>query len=488
MMKYLYTLLVIWCGWAQSDPLPTLRVGSKPFTEGYILGELIAQTIEETGEAQVERKLGLGGAGIIFRALTTSSLDIAPEYLGTISHAMLNRPDIHELSELQLALRPYGLDASLTMSFASSQGLVMQGDHAKKLGIQRISQLSQYPRLRVGFHHDFLARQDGWQGLMTHYRLPLSNVMGLSHTFAYQALDNHIIDLSEAYLTDAKIALYNLTILEDDKNFFPDYTALLLTREGLQERFPVTWSKLTALANTLNVDTIRQLNQQVEIEGKSYEEVATHFLHPEMSFTNSSSRRWWRLTKETTFLVLVAVFASILCGLPLGILSTRHLNLGRAFLTGSGLIQTIPSMALLCLFIPLFGIGTTSAIVALVLYGLLPIIRGTYLGLSSIDPELLETARALGLSPMQRLFRVELPLAAPSIMAGIKTSATISVGTATLAALIGAGGYGDFILTGLSVNSTKMIMTGVWSAALFSLLLQGLLELIDRCVVPASLR
>ena len=145
-------------------------------------------------------------------------------------------------------------------------------------------------------------------------------------------------------------------------------------------------------------------------------------------------------------------------------------------------------MALLCLFIPLFGIGTTSAIVALVLYGLLPIIRGTYLGLSSIDPELLETARALGLSPMQRLFRVELPLAAPSIMAGIKTSATISVGTATLAALIGAGGYGDFILTGLSVNSTKMIMTGVWSAALFSLLLQGLLELIDRCVVPASLR
>jgi osmoprotectant transport system permease protein len=153
-----------------------------------------------------------------------------------------------------------------------------------------------------------------------------------------------------------------------------------------------------------------------------------------------------------------------------------------------GVLQTIPSLALLCFMIPLFGIGKMPALVALALYALLPIVRNTYTGLISIDRQLLEIAGVLGLSRWQRLVRIELPLSSLHIMAGIKTSAVWTVGTATLAAFIGGGGYGDLIVRGLALDDVTLILSGAVPAAVMALVFHGLFERLDRVVIPKGLR
>jgi osmoprotectant transport system permease protein len=194
------------------------------------------------------------------------------------------------------------------------------------------------------------------------------------------------------------------------------------------------------------------------------------------------------LTADHLYLVFVALMAAALLGVPLGILAARHRRLGQVELMAVGVLQTIPSLAFLCFMIPLFGIGKLPALVALSLYALLPIVRNTYTGLISIDRQLLEIAGVLGLSPRQRLLRIELPLASVHLMSGIKTSAVWTVGTATLAAFIGGGGYGDLIVRGLALDDTALILAGAIPAGVLALLIHAGFELLDRWIVPRGLR
>jgi osmoprotectant transport system permease protein len=157
-------------------------------------------------------------------------------------------------------------------------------------------------------------------------------------------------------------------------------------------------------------------------------------------------------------------------------------------LPAAGVVQTIPSLALLAFLIPFLGIGAGPALVALFLYGLLPIVRNTYTGLTTIAPGLRESAEVLGLTPRARLVRIELPMAAPSILAGVQTSAVINVGTATLAALIGAGGLGEPILSGIQLRDTTLILEGAIPAALLALAVQAGFDLLERALVPRGLR
>jgi osmoprotectant transport system permease protein len=157
-------------------------------------------------------------------------------------------------------------------------------------------------------------------------------------------------------------------------------------------------------------------------------------------------------------------------------------------LAAVGVLQTLPSLALLVLMIPLLGIGARPAIAALFLYGLLPVVRNTYAGLTGIAGELQEAAEALGVSPLTRLWRIELPLASPSILAGIQTSAVICVGTATLGALVGAGGFGQPILTGIRLDNVGLLLEGAVPAALLALLVQALFEWSGRLLIPRGLR
>jgi osmoprotectant transport system permease protein len=194
------------------------------------------------------------------------------------------------------------------------------------------------------------------------------------------------------------------------------------------------------------------------------------------------------LTLEHLGLVAAAVALAVLVGVPLGILAARSAGLGQAELMAVGVLQTIPALALLCFMIPLLGIGTLPALVALFLYALLPIVRATYTGLATLDRQLLEIADVLGLSGWRRLARIELPLASVNILAGVKTAAIWTVGTATLAAFIGGGGYGTLIVRGLALDDVRTILAGAIPAALMALLVHGVFEAVDRLLVPRGLR
>jgi osmoprotectant transport system permease protein len=222
-------------------------------------------------------------------------------------------------------------------------------------------------------------------------------------------------------------------------------------------------------------------------------QVAADFLRAKLGFfsdapATGSLQRIATRTVEHLFLVAVSLAAAIAFAVPLGVFAWRRPRLGQGILATAGVIQTIPSLALLVFMIPLLGIGAGPAVVALFLYSLLPILRGTHSGLSGIAPELLESAEALGLPGREVLRRIELPLAAPSMLSGIKTAAVIDVGTATLGALIGAGGYGQSILTGIRLADTGLILEGAIPAGVMALAVQGAFDLLERAIVPRGLR
>jgi osmoprotectant transport system permease protein len=178
------------------------------------------------------------------------------------------------------------------------------------------------------------------------------------------------------------------------------------------------------------------------------------------------------LTAEHMFLVLAAIIVAIVVGVPAGIAMTRRPSWAKPVLTFANIVQTIPSLALFGFLIPipfLGGIGATTAIVALVLYSLLPIIRGTFAGISGVDPSVREAGRAMGMTDAQLLFQVEFPLALPVIFSGIRVATVVAVGVATIAAAIGAGGLGMFIFRGVSMVDSRVILAGAIPAALMAL-------------------
>jgi osmoprotectant transport system permease protein len=196
-----------------------------------------------------------------------------------------------------------------------------------------------------------------------------------------------------------------------------------------------------------------------------------------------------RLTFQHLALVLASLLPALVVGIPLGIWAARSQRAERWIMAAVGLLQTVPALALLAFLITLMGtIGTGPAVVALFLYALLPIVRNTAAGLTDLPPGLRESAQALGLPGRARLRRIELPLASRSILAGAKTSAVIGVGTATIAAFIGAGGYGERIVAGLAVNDTRMLLAGAIPAAALALAVQWTFDALERWIVPAGLR
>lgn len=483
------TLTLILCS-SSFGQEKVVKVGSKVFTEGYILSELVSQIIEDTGEARVERKFGLGGSGIIFNALKEDEVDIYPAYTGTIREAILKDTLIVDESELRkVLLKKHDMLMSPSLGFNNSYALALNKAGAKKYKVKNLSQLKDFTDLKTVFTHEFIRRGDGLKALERHYGFTFKRPVAMEHALAFEALKNGKVDLMEVYSTDAKIKRYSLFLLEDDKNFFSQYLATLLSKKNFPERFPKSWAALEEkLFGKINEKMMIELNSLVELQGYSFHQAAAVFLGKEsLQDQGIPLKKILRLTGEHIKLVFVALFFSILFGVPLGILATKSRMLAQFSLVGTGLLQTIPSLALLCFLIPLFGIGTRPAYMALFLYGLLPIVRNTFTGISQIDPALDESADLMGLTKREKLRLVQLPLASVNIMAGIKTSAIINVGTATLAAFIGAGGLGSLIVTGLSLNNNSIILTGAIPAALLASLLHLLFEGFDRLIIPKGI-
>lgn len=467
------------------------RVGSKPFTESYILAEITAQLIEQAGEVRVERKPGLGDTGIVFGALEHGDVDVYPEYTGTISRAILKDPRVGTREAMAARLGRRGLVLGGPLGFDNRYALAVRRDTTARLGLRTISDLRRHPGLRAAFSPGFFERDDGWPGLRRRYDLALTDVRIMEHALTYRALASATVDLIDVYSTDGQLSRLDLVLLDDDRQFFPDYAAVLLARRAFVEAFPRTWRHVEQrLVGRLDTATMSRLNALAELEGRGFREIAARFLAG--SDEPAARRRVLadlpKLTVEHLYLVAVSILVAVALGLPLGVIAARWRGLGQLELAGVGLLQTIPSLALLSFMIPLFGIGTRPALVALCLYALLPIVRNAYTGMITVDRQLLEIAGALGLSRWQRLTWVELPLASINIMAGVKTSAVLTVGTATLAAFIGAGGYGTLIVTGLALNDVSTILAGAVPAALMALVIHGAFEAFDRLVVPRGLR
>jgi osmoprotectant transport system permease protein len=465
-----------------------LTIGSKRFTESYVLGEIVRQTLLARGVEAVHRQ-GLGNTGILEQALASGAIDLYPEYTGTIVRELLHREGNPGLEQLNEWLAPRGLKVAIPFGFNNTYALAMLESRAEALGIRKISDLAGAPAgaLRLGLSHEFLQRADGWPALKAAYRLPLEAGAGIDHGLAYEAIAAGRVDLIDVYSTDAKIGRYHLRVLEDDRGFFPKYDAVLLMRASVDP------APLAGLRGSIDEKTMIALNAAVELDGRSFADVARSFVAGSSARRPAAARAsllervfapdFARLLAEHLVLVFGSLAGAVAVGVPLGIAAWRWPKAAGSLLGAVAVLQTVPSLALLAFLIALLGvIGLVPALVALFLYALLPIVRNTHTGLHTVAGGLGQAALSLGLTPRQALAQVQLPIALPTILAGVKTAAVINVGTATVAAFVGAGGFGERIVAGLAVNDTATMLAGALPAALLALAVQGGFDLLERAL------
>ena len=495
-----------------------VTVASKPFGESYLLAEMFAQTLESRG-VRVERRPGLGTTEITFRAIRTGAVDVYPEYTGTGLVAILQEtlpaevladPGRVYAHVAQTFAARYGVRWLPPLGFQNTFAIAVRRETAARHRLRTLSDLAREARhLTGGFTPDFVARPDGLEGLARLYGdgIRPRTVKPLNAALKYEAIAAGAVDVIDAFSTDGLIERHQLVVLEDDRGFFPPYEAAALLGPRAAARADVV-SALTLLSGRIDEPAMRTFNRRVEVDGEDVAVVAASALR-ELGVTKDVagvrgkttarneafgaylwSRRatLLRLTLRHLWLVAMAMLLAVAIGLPLGLLLERARRAEGVTFGVLGILQTIPSIALLAFLVPLLGVGVVPALVAIWLYALYPIVRGTYTGVRDADPAAVEAAEALGMTPAQRLMRVRLPLAAPVIMAGVRTAAVITVGAATLAAFIGAGGLGEPIVTGLALADTRMILFGALPAALLALLVDGALLLVERRVAPAHLR
>lgn len=485
------TILVFFMFTVLLDSASRVIIGSKKFTESVTLGEIIGTLAKSRGIQIVHRK-ELGGTRILWNTLINGNIDAYPEYTGTIRQEILAGEEIQDSETLVQALKRRGILMTRSLGFNNTYIIGMKKKRAAELNINKISDLKNHPQLKLGFSNEFMDRGDGWPSLKLGYGLPQKDVRGMDHDIAYRGLENGTIDAMDLYSTDAEIQYYNLQRLKDDLNHFTEYKAVILYRADLSNRSPDFVTCLKLLEGKISVQQMTRMNARVKLDKIQENQVAAKFINNTFFVSLTSEKLTWinrflKHTREHLLLVILSLTAAILVSIPLGIVAARYQKAGQIILGLVGIIQTIPSLALLVFMIPLLGIGGPPAVMALFLYSLLPIVRNTCAGIRGIPNSIIESAQALGLPDRDILFRIELPLASRTILAGIKTSAVINVGTATLGALIGAGGYGQPILTGIRLDDIGLILQGAIPAAVLALLVQFIFGILDRIIIPKGL-
>ena len=506
----------------QTDPIV---VASKPFAESYLLAETFAQLLESHGYT-VDRRPGFASTELVFQAVLRGDVDVYPEYTGTGLAAILGEAAaggsaavFRRVSDEFLAR--WGVRWLPPLGFENTYAIAMRRGAADSLGLRTLSALADAaPGLAGGFSPDFMGRTDGLDGLSEAYGIEFRETRSLLQAVKYRALAEGAVDVIDGYSTDGAISRYDLAVLADDRRFFPPYDAAPLVSRAFYDDRPDAVLALSRMAGRIDVDAVRRANERIEVEGASIAEAAAALLVevglseggagqvrtggerspqagvqppdagtgsvllalPEHMWTGRAALA--RQTARHLLLVLLSLGAAILVALPAGVALERRRSMSETIIRGAGLLQTIPGIALLAFMIPIFGIGAAPAVVALFLYSLLPILRNTYTGIVEAAPDAVSAGRALGMTEVQLLTRIRLPLAAPVIMAGIRTAAVINVGTATLAAFVGAGGLGDPIVAGLALSDPVMILSGAVPAAILALLVDWGLARAESSVAP----
>lgn len=508
---FLLTLWLLLLGGVQAQD--TITIGSKTFAESRLLGEMMGQLLEAHTQLKVERRFGLAGGMMCFTAAKSGEIDLYPEYTGTGVTAVLKlegtfRDPLYTYVEVSRHYRDeHQLQWFAPFGFNNTYVMAVPQKLADELGLKTVSDLKAVEdRIRAGVSHEFLSRPDGLPGLKKAYGLDFASARGMEHGLAYRGIAEGAVDLIDAYSTDGELLRYKMASLVDDKGFFPPYHAAPVIRVDVLERHPEIKQALSGLSFAISDDEMQQLNYKVQEEREPIPQVARDFLVSKNLLDKTALAQNGHVTRERGFwammwerrsqtlglvgehleLTAISLLWAILFGVPTGILITRYGQFAQPVLTGAGVIQTIPSIALLAFMIPVpgLGLGPRSAMMALFLYALLPIIRNTYTGIQEVDPRMVEAAKGMGLTNGQILRLVELPLATRTIMAGIRTSAVINVGVATLAAFIGAGGLGDPIVTGLQLNDTNLVLAGALPAALLAIVVDQSLGLLERLLGP----
>jgi osmoprotectant transport system permease protein len=499
------------------DPPARLVIGSKNFAESRLLGEMMAVLLEAHTDLDVHHRSGLGGTLVCFTALERGEIDLYAEYTGTAWSIILRNTErvadpLRAYLQVQSQFRErHDIEWLAPFGLNNSYALAMREAQAEALGVRTISDLLPHAAgLRAGFSIEFVNREDGWMGLGPFYGLALGQVRAMEHGLAYEAVAAGSLDLIDAYTTDGKLLRYPLRVLDDDRGFFPPYQGAPIIRGEMLRARPDLRAVLERLSFRIADRAMIELNHAVEERGRDFRDVARGFLVAEglidagaaeaadlggereglVAFMAGRWRETLRLAWEHLQLSLAAVLLAVVVAVPLGIAVARRPFAERLALGAAGVVQTIPSLALLAFMIAIPGLGLSarSAIVALFLYAVLPILRNTHTGLRSISPELLDAAVGIGLTPRQILFRVQLPLATRTIMAGVRTAAVISIGVATLAAFIGAGGLGEPIVTGLYLNDTRLILSGAIPAAVLAILADALLGRLEVRLTPRGVQ
>lgn len=501
---------VMLCALLQTAPPPETRpitVASKPFAESYLLAEMFAQLLESRG-FRVDRRPGLGATEIAFGALRRGAIDVYPEYTGTGLLAILNEQpenDAHAVYRRVATEFPQRFDVHWLppLGFENTYAIAVRQETAEEYGLRTLTDLSRAASgLTAGLTPDFIGRPDGLPGLQQEYAMEFAQVRSLLQAVKYTALVNGKVDVIDGYSTDGLIARHRLVVLADDRGFFPAYEAAALVSGRFYREFPHAVAALTDLSGRIDQALMQRLNERVESGGEEVPQVASAALR-ELGLLDPATReqgavpagrssllRYFidqrallaTLTLRHLLLVLVSLGAAIAVALPIGLALERAGGAAEPVIRAFGVLQTIPGIALIAFMIPLLGIGVVPALVALFLYSLYPILRNTYSGVRDAAPDAVAAAHALGMTPGQVLYLVRLPLASPIIMAGIRTAAVIGVGTATLAAFIGAGGLGDPIVSGLALSDTRMILLGAIPAAVLALLVDTALGAIERVI------
>lgn len=467
---------------ASSENSEVITIGSKRFTENYIIAEIFAQLLESENFI-VKRQMGLGGTMVAYNALKTNEIDIYPDYTGTIAESITKTKE-HNIETINRVLSKDQVTMLTPLGFDNTYCLIMKQDIARTLGIKTISDLNKHPSLIGAISFEFQARSDGWKNLKKVYSLT-NNIRGIDIPLTYEALHKDKVDFAEAYSTEPLIQKMNFIVLEDDKNFFPKYEAIPLAHKNISEQAK---SILNRLEGKINNDVIMKLNNlavnKVPIKKIANDYlIETKLIHSKNKKEYKSGISWPQLferTKTHLFLTGFAVLLATLVAVPLASFFSSNKKVSQFLLSFTGILQTIPSIALLTFMIPLFGIGFKPAIVGLFIYSLLPILRNTHTAMTSIDPRIIIAAKGIGLYPSEIFWSVKFPLAFPTILAGIRTATTLNIGTATLAAFIGAGGLGEPIVTGLALNDSALVLQGAIPAAALAILIDSCFGLADR--------
>lgn len=459
-----------------------LTTGSKPFLESNLLAEIATLKLKQRN-FKVEHKKSMGGTSILWRALEKGDLDFYPEYTGTVQEVILGSKKPLSILEMRQQLKTQRIGISNSLGFENSYALAINPSRAKELSINKISDLKKNTKLKFAFTHEFANRKDGWQGLKEVYGLSQKEFQTIEHSLAFSTINSQIVDVIDVNTTDPQIKKLDLLILKDDKNFFPKYEAVFLCRLDL----PITVIEgLKELEGQIKQSKIMELNS-IAGQTKSTRIAARSFLGLSQRKKENLLNNLWHWSCQHLLLVCISLGLAIIAGIPLGILANSNKFLADFIIGFAGIIQTIPSLALLALFVPILGINFATAILALFLYSLLPIIKNTFIALESIPLSIKESASALGLSYYSQLIRIFLPLSSKTIIAGIRTSAVINIGTATLATLIGQGGLGEPIMSGLYTNDNSLIIQGALSASLMALVAQVIFGALEKTLVPKGL-